>query len=379
MNDNISGFTNTTKINQEAAEWILLIEDTDKLSKQQIDNLNKWISLSDVHKKCITQMANSWGEMDVLTSVLSPKVAQERVLSLTDILQFPFIVLMRLFNQLYHNVLMTKASALAMSLVILAGGWQLFTNSTMDLNPINSNMFTTSLGQNSSHKLTDGSTIWLNSATKIKVEYSDDFRRIYLLKGEAYFKVAKNTNRPFEVYSDNRLIRAVGTEFSVQKLNDSVKVLVTEGKVALVVIDNTLHIQDKTPTSATIDVDTSNTVLKGKVIGYLIAGQSISIPTVDNVKIGDANTIDFSDINRKISWRDGKLVFAGESLEEVVKEITRHTNVQIDIVDTELKKIRIGGQFRIGDTDSLFNVLESGFGIDVVKLNQNHVQLRMKK
>ncbi|MGL1958864.1 MAG: FecR domain-containing protein [Colwellia sp.] len=378
MNDNISGFTNTTKINQEAAEWILLIEDTDKLSKQQIDNLNKWIALSDVHKKCITQMANSWGEMDVLTSILSPKAVKDHAISLIDILQLPFIVLLRSISHLYQSVFMKKVSVLAMSLVFVAGGWQLFNKNTMDFNPNNANVLTTVLGQHSNHKLADGSTVWLNSATKIKIDYSDNFRRIYLLEGEAYFEVAKNANRPFEVYSDNRLVRAVGTAFSVQKLNDSIKVLVTEGKVELAVVDNILHIKDKTPSSSIV-AEPSTTLLRGKTIGYLTAGQSISIPTVDNVKIGDANTIDFSDINRNISWRDGKLVFAGESLEEVIKEITRHTNMKIDIRDAELKKMRIGGQFLIGDTDSLFNVLESGFGIDVVKLDQNHVQLHIKK
>lgn len=379
MNDNITGFTNTTKINQEAAEWILLIEDTDELSKQQINNLNKWIALSDVHKKCLTQMANSWGEMDVLESVLTPKMAQKRTLSFIDVLQFPIIVLLRSVNHLYQSVFMKKVGVLAMSLVLVAGGWQLFNKDMIDFNPSNANIYTTSLGQHSKHTLADGSTVWLNSATKVKVDYSESFRRIYLLEGEAYFEVAKNANRPFEVYSDNRLVRAVGTAFSVQKLNDSVKVLVTEGKVELAVVDNTLYIKDETLTSSSTENDVNNTLAKEKVIGYLIAGQSIDLSTIDNVKIGLANTIDFSDINRKISWRDGKLVFAGESLEEVIKEITRHTSMKIDISDTELKKVRIGGQFLIGDTESLFNVLDSGFGIDIVKLNQNHVQLRMKK
>ena len=377
--NNVSGFTNTKKINQEAAEWVLLIEETDKLTKQQVDNLNKWIALSDVHKKCITQMANSWGELDVLSSILSPKVAQKPEVSLVDVLQAPFIVLLRSMNHIYQSVFMKKVGVLAMSLVLVAGGWQLFNKDMMDFNASDSNMFTTSLGQHSKHQLADGSTVWLNSATQIKVDYSDDFRRIYLLKGEAYFEVAKNANRPFEVYSENRLVRAVGTAFSVQKLEDSVKVLVTEGKVELAVVDNTLYINDVSPTSSSQENDASNTVSKEEIIGYLIAGQSIDIPTVENMKIGHANTIDFSDINRKISWRDGKLVFAGESLEEVIQEITRHTSMEIDISDTELKAMRIGGQFMIGDTDSLFNVLESGFGVEVIKLNKHHVQLHIKK
>jgi transmembrane sensor len=72
-------------------------------------------------------------------------------------------------------------------------------------------------------------------------------------------------------------------------------------------------------------------------------------------------------------------VFAGESLEEVINEITRHTPVQIDVLDPKLKSMRIGGQFQVGETETLFYVLESGFGISVNKLNEYHVQLSVKQ
>lgn len=73
MKDNITGFTNTKKIDQEAAEWVLLLEDTPQLSPEQIADLNAWIAISDVHKTCLTNMANSWGEMDLLSTVMLPQ------------------------------------------------------------------------------------------------------------------------------------------------------------------------------------------------------------------------------------------------------------------------------------------------------------------
>ena len=63
----------------------------------------------------------------------------------------------------------------------------------------------------------------------------------------------------------------------------------------------------------------------------------------------------------------------------MIKEITRHTKVKIDVFDPQLKSMRIGGQFKVGETDTLFYVLESGFGISVKKLNDHHVQLRLKE
>ena len=104
----------------------------------------------------------------------------------------------------------------------------------------------------------------------------------------------------------------------------------------------------------------------------------IFVDVIDNDKLSEIDELDTSEVTRFISWKEGKLVFAGESLEEVIKEISRHTLIEIEVLDPQLKTMRIGGQFQVGETDTLFNVLESGFGIAVDKLAANHVQLRVR-
>ncbi|MFB1000194.1 MAG: hypothetical protein QMC13_08215, partial [Colwellia sp.] len=69
MNSNVQGFTNKIIINQEAAEWLLLLEDTPTLSKKQITELNAWVSTSKVHRECLESMAKSWEEMNLLHTV----------------------------------------------------------------------------------------------------------------------------------------------------------------------------------------------------------------------------------------------------------------------------------------------------------------------
>jgi transmembrane sensor len=252
-------------------------------------------------------------------------------------------------------------------------------------------VFNTKMGESLSHIMPDGSILWLNSSTKILVNYSDDYRRINLVKGEAHFEVAKDATRPFEVYADNRLIRAIGTAFTVHKLNGTIEVLVSEGTVELAIVNNTLIIipDDYQAIKIGQNFEDKNSLLANnkvanqpanvtKILGTLTAGQRISIP-VHNDNISDIDELDTSEVTRFLSWKEGKLVFAGESLEEVIKEITRHTTIQIDVLDPQLKSMRIGGQFQVGETDALFYVLESGFGISVNKLTDNHVQLRVKK
>ena len=60
---------------------------------------------------------------------------------------------------------------------------------------------------------------------------------------------------------------------------------------------------------------------------------------------------------------------------DVIKEVSRYAPVTIELLDPELADIRIGGQFQVGQTDALFDILELGFGLKVSRLNEYHVQV----
>jgi transmembrane sensor len=248
-------------------------------------------------------------------------------------------------------------------------------------------MYITSIGEHSSHTLEDGSVLTLNSNSQVEVNYTLSKRVINLLRGEAHFDVTSDPNRPFEVYAGNRMVKAIGTAFSVYRLKNNIEVLVTEGKVDLAIIESTLFVKPGSLPKGRASVEQTlsanpieNTVT---VIASLVAGQSISIPISSNSVNSDSeNTpvIEYAqgDLVRKLSWLDGRVVFAGESLEEVVAEVSRHTPLIIEVTDPELKKLRIGGQFQAVETDALFDVLESGFGIKITRVNKGHVQLDAK-
>jgi transmembrane sensor len=231
----------------------------------------------------------------------------------------------------------------------------------------------------------DGTVIWLNSSSELEVDFNDTARRVKLIKGEGHFQVAKMPSRPFEVYADDRLVKAIGTAFTVHKTRGNVEVLVTEGSVELALLDSTLVVMPDDYPATSIGQNIPSTAFKSaqspevkKVLGRLSAGQRASIQ-VDNDELTNVVDLDSSEVTRFLSWKEGKLVFAGESLEEVIREITRHTPIKIDVADPKLKSMRIGGQFKLGDTEALFYVLESGFGISVNKLDESHVELKVKE
>lgn len=408
MKTNVEGFTNKTIINQEAAQWVLLLEDTPKLSKKKIAELNAWVATSNVHRECLENMVNSWGEMDLLSSVMLPQEMRKQSMfsALLSTLLFPLLAIyaflstcLKQRNQLLRPVLTTSILVCMFTWLIIS-----LTPITLKTNDL---VLKTDMGENLSRTMPDGSILWLNSNTTINIDYSESYRRINLIKGEAHFEVAKDATRPFEVYADDRLVRAIGTAFTVHKLNGKIEVLVSEGTVELAIVDNTLvvipddydviqveqnfqHSSQQNPQQSTeSNLTSQNTTVNAssvvnhptkvkKMLGTLTAGQRISIP-IHNDNVSDIDELDTSEVTRFLSWKEGKLVFAGESLEEVIKEITRHTPVKIDVLDPKLKSMRIGGQFQVGETDTLFYVLESGFGISVNKLNDNHVQLRIKE
>ncbi len=90
------------------------------------------------------------------------------------------------------------------------------------------------IGEQRSIALADGSTLELNSRSKVRVRYSEHERALELLEGQALFRVAKDTSRPFIVSCDGTRVRAVGTQFDVNKKRGGTVVTVVEGQVSVV-------------------------------------------------------------------------------------------------------------------------------------------------
>ena len=92
----------------------------------------------------------------------------------------------------------------------------------------------TERGERREVALADGSVVQVDPETRLRVNYEEHVRRVYLEHGRAFFHVAKNAERPFLVESNDTAVRAVGTAFAVeQRDNATILVTVAEGKVAI--------------------------------------------------------------------------------------------------------------------------------------------------
>jgi transmembrane sensor len=379
--DKIIALPSSSVIEEEACQWIVKFESDDEPSTQDIQQFNAWLSRSPVHRKILLRLAKSWGDMDVMSGLMIP-LGHSLKPKLKTFTLTPVLFIADVFRRLSSETHKMFRPLVVLPLLTIVIMFSLSFLGTVSSPDVSKNMYVTSIGQHSSHTLDDGSVLTLNSNSQVEVNYTLSKRIIILSRGEAHFDVVSDPNRPFEVYAGNRMVKAVGTAFSVYRLKNNIEVLVTEGKVDLAIIESTLLVKPKIPSRGRAGLNQKlssdpieNTVT---VIASLEAGQSISIPISSNSINTPVVEYAQGDLVRKLSWLDGRLVFAGESLEEVVAEVSRHTPLIIEVTDPQLKKLRIGGQFQAGETDALFDVLESGFGVKITRVNKGHVQLNAK-
>jgi transmembrane sensor len=201
--------------------------------------------------------------------------------------------------------------------------------------------------------LEDGSVVHLNTNSVVRVHLTSELREIVLARGEALFKVAHDTSRPFDVHAGATTVRAVGTEFSV-RLRDAgearngrkdVEVLVREGRVAIDPPDKQLERATVLPPSPS-----ASTLSAGEAV-------TISAKRVHVQRVADA------DVTRKLSWVEGRLWFERETLANVVAEFNRYNRRQMVIADPTIVNLRIGGGFEATDPESFMAALERTLGV----------------
>jgi transmembrane sensor len=106
---------------------------------------------------------------------------------------------------------------------------------------------------------------------------------------------------------------------------------------------------------------------------------ALAIQAGESIVLGDGKEavkpIEPEDIEVRLSWRGGDLIFRGESLAEAIGEIERYTPVEFVILDDDLKKIRVAGLFKAGDVDGLLTTLKDNFNISWQRVGDEQIIL----
>lgn len=176
--------------------------------------------------------------------------------------------------------------------------------------------------------LDDLTEIWLNADSRIR--YRANFagaalRDVYLEKGEAYFRVAHNTGKPFIVHSGQMKVQVLGTAFNVHTYSGSILTTLVEGKVKVA-----------SPSS-------------GKQVILSPGQQSDFDKNTGKLVKQDV------DVFPAVAWKDGVIVFENQRMGDLMEQLARTYDYDIEFKDQGLKQLHYTG--RADRAESLQNIL----------------------
>lgn len=346
--DKVTPITHQEDIKQQAGEWLVLM-DKGALSDIEKAELKHWVSLSGFHKQYLQKLAKNWDTMDTMAVLAELFPLPERE-SLQEAYAKPKQGRLRrwLGKITEQGIPIYASSAIAASVLVVV----------VMLNAgIGNRQYSTAVGELASYQLDDGTTLMLNTDSSVKVNYTDSRRVITLKQGEVNFDVAKDKTRPFVVYAGDGMVWAVGTAFNVRVANNGVDVTVTEGTVK-VFADIAAQ---ATPPPLEVNLNQPPVSGPGATQSLLKAGQAVKYSQV----VGVIAPVAAEQLEQKLAWQQGALVFNGETLEQVIQEISRYTDKKLLIVDSSIKDTRVGGHYKTGDIDKLLLSISVGFDLKI--------------
>ncbi|HEX3849127.1 MAG TPA: FecR domain-containing protein [Steroidobacteraceae bacterium] len=231
--------------------------------------------------------------------------------------------------------------------------------------------YAAAIGEQRSLTLADGSTVELNSRSKMIVRYSKRERRVELVQGQALFRVAKDAARPFIVKTGDTLVRAVGTEFDINQKRAGTVVTVVEGRVAIL----TEHVLAVDPGAGAAAPSDSNLafpiVAPGQVGNIMVAAGEQLMVTPKVIQIAE-----HPNVANATAWTQRRLVFESASLADVADEFNRYNDRQLIVADPRLETFHVSGVFSSTDPASLIRFLRARPELHLVEMQ---TEIRIEK
>ena len=291
-------------VREEASRWWVRLDGGD-LSARERAEFEGWIAENPAHRATFADICALWGELDGLKGRFpaSPKrPARHR----------PRLARWGL----------ALAACLAL-LIVATPAWRAD--------------YRSGIGETRTLRLGDGSTVYLGSDTALNVDLGPDTRRLTLLRGEAWFEVARDPARPFVVEAGKGSATALGTVYDVRHVGGDVQVAVVESRVAVT------H-----PRGPTLTLKAGQQTAYGRDYGPS-PPRPVDIDTVS-------------------AWRRGRMVFENQPLGEVITELNRHHRGYIAITDAAIQKRPVSGVFRTDRPLEVVAALESSLGLRSTRL-----------
>jgi transmembrane sensor len=319
----------TAPITEQACAWWMLLNHSDATPADH-QAFGEWVVRSPERVEAFLQTAKltrtlqsnelQWPDTPVETLIREARSAPGEVIGLPGRRQRP--------ASMDHRASpWARRVAVAGMVALVAGaiGWRF----------LSAERYQTGIGEQRSVVLDDGSVVTLNTSSEIEVRLAKDHRTVQLLSGEALFQVAHDPARPFDVAAGKTTVRAVGTEFNIDRRASATTVTVVEGKVAVF----------------TDDDPGAHAGLNKVADLAVVAGEQLIVAPNATPHAAPA------DIAMATAWTQRKLVFEHRPLGEVADEFNRYNRERIEIQSPQLRDQEITGVFEANNPESFMTFL----------------------
>lgn len=290
------------EIREQAANWLIQLDDLPPNDEGETKAaLAKWLATSSQHRKIFGQMQHIW-DAPKSTSQSSARRWKTNLLSI---------------------------AAICVALITLVGA------------NLNNADYETRKGEFARIELPDGSTAHLDSDSAIAVEFSSDYRRVKVLRGEVLVIVNGNrTTAPFTVETPNARATALGTQYSVSWRNAATEITVYESSVALVALASESKMAQRVILSPG---------QRARIVGERI--EQLAVTT-----------------SRAPDWLSQRLVFNNETLGRVVGRLAHYRKGWLILRSNELKNRRFTGVLPTNNIDESIDLIAKTMGLRVTRV-----------
>jgi transmembrane sensor len=326
-------------VSDQAAEWFIRLRDRD-LTAADRRRFVRWLKQAPSHIAEFMRLCQLYGRVKrAKVPTLPPEELGSNVIALMqrESVRVEEPERPRLFAS---RKFMVAAAACCLALV-----------GVISKLALTSNTIETRLSELRTIQLADGSRVDVGPNTLLQVDFSDDLRRVDLRRGEALFEVSKDPARPFIVDAGGLLARAVGTRFAVDRREDSIRVTVAEGRVAVV--------QGGQGAMLTHDIDMRLAVALEK-------DERVQIPV--NAPPAIQLRREKVDSMTELAWARGQLILQQETVAEAVREFNRRNRLQLVLEAPDVAGLHLCCIFDAGDPEAFAKmVVAAGEGVELVR------------
>jgi transmembrane sensor len=357
------------RIAEEAADWVFRIEeDSTPACKAEFV---RWIQRSPEHmdefllaRTTVAELSklDAQHQIDINALLAAPGA---EVVALSERAEPPFDgddSVLRLAPSRRQGRL--QVAALAACAVLAAGLWFALSHSR--------DTYATRVGEQRTVKLDDGSFVFLNTHSRVRVRFSDKEREVQLLEGEALFDVAHSPSRPFRVRTRTALIEAVGTQFNVYQRANGTAVTVLEGRVRVSPERSELARPQPAERTDAIGRGAQSTQDSSEPTPKLLAAGEEALVKADGQVMNQNSS------TTAVAWRERKLIFNDAPLGEIVAEFNRYNRLELRIEDSALAGQRLTGTFAADRPQALLGFLATDRDMQVEWQSGDTVVIRVK-